>query len=72
MDKMNWFLKGNITADKSDLEISMNSEDVTLLYEEIAYLQHVALRFDAKIDANLKDEIYNLKNNSLYSERFAN
>ncbi|PLW97131.1 MAG: hypothetical protein C0591_07410 [Marinilabiliales bacterium] len=66
MDKMNWFLKGNITEDKSDLDISMNSEDVTLLYEEIAYLQHVALRFDAKIDANLKDEIYNLKNNSLY------
>lgn len=66
MNGLSSSLKGKLTDERANLNFIVNSEDVTVLYDEIAYLQHAGLRFNAEIDANLKDKIYNLKNNVLY------
>ncbi len=64
--EMNGFLKGKFTDDRSNLDLSLNSNDFNVLYKGATYLQNTFLSFDAIIDANLKDEIYTLKENSLY------
>jgi vacuolar-type H+-ATPase subunit H len=66
MKGLNSSLKGKLSDERANLNLIVNSEDVTILYDEIAYLQQADLRFNAAIDANLKDKIYNLKNNVLY------
>jgi len=66
IDGLNAFVKGKFSEDRTNLELNIGSGDLTVFYEEIPYLQNIALRFDAMIDANLTDEIYNLKNNTLY------
>ncbi|MCB2208531.1 MAG: AsmA family protein [Bacteroidetes bacterium] len=65
LKNLNASLKGSLEADRTDLKLKMNSEDFNVVYDGIAYLYHTTLDFDAIIDANLKDEIYNLKNNTL-------
>lgn len=66
LNNLNGFLKGRFTADRSDLDLTLNSDDISVYYQGIQYLRNASLVFSAVIDANLKDEIYNLKKNSLY------
>ncbi|MEE4258580.1 MAG: AsmA-like C-terminal region-containing protein [Bacteroidales bacterium] len=65
LKSLNASLKGSLEADRTDLKLKMNSDDFNVIYDGVAYMRHTALGFDAVIDANLKDEIYNLKNNTL-------
>jgi len=65
LNDLNTSLKGRFDADRTDLRLKLNTDDFKVVYDGIAYMRHTTLGFDAVIDANLKDEIYNLKNNSL-------
>ena len=66
LNNLNGFLKGKFTADRSDLDLSLNTDDVSVNYEGVQYLRNASMTFSAIIDANIKDEIYKLKRNSLY------
>jgi len=66
LDNINGLLKGRFTESRTDMTLKINSEAVTVAYEGTRYLDNTVVAFDAVIDANLEDEIYNLKNNALY------
>ncbi len=66
LNNLNGIFKGKFTADRSDLDLSLNSDDVSVNYEGVQYLRNVSMAFSAIVDANIKDEIYKLKKNLLY------
>jgi len=66
LNNLNGFLKGKFAADRSDLDLKLNSDDVSVYYQGMQYLRNASLALSAIIDANIKDEIYKLKKNSLH------
>ena len=66
VDNLDAFLSGRFTENRTDLDLELFSKAVSVTYEGIKYLDNTSMEFNAVIDANLSDEIYNLKNNSLY------
>jgi len=66
MNNLDAVLSGKFTESRTNLDLKLNSEAVSVIYEGVKYLNNISMKFNADIDANLKDEIYNLKNNSLF------
>lgn len=62
---MNHVLSGNFTTDVTTIKTNTNINSLTLNYEGINYLNNASLNYDAKIEADLKNEIYTLSKNSL-------
>ncbi len=61
----NHSLSGDFSADQSTLKTITDIHSATLTYDGVDYLKDVALHYRANIDADLKNEIYTLKNNEL-------
>ncbi len=66
LQDFNGFLKGEFNEDRTDMTLKLQTDDVSVIVDEVMYLTHAVVRMDAVVDANLEDEIYNLKNNSIY------
>ncbi len=58
-------LSGNFSADATTLKTNTNINSLTVNYEGINYLDNLKVTYDAEINADLKNEIYTLKKNSL-------
>jgi len=65
MVDFNHSLSGNFTADQTVLKTVTDIRSMTLDYDRIDYLKNVKVRYRADIDADMKNEIYTLKNNEL-------
>lgn len=62
---MNHTLSGNFTADVTTLKTNTGITSLTLNYEGINYLTNAKVDYDAKIEADQKNEIYTLSKNNL-------
>ncbi len=65
MVDFNHTLSGNFTADQTVLKTVTDIRSMTLNYDRIDYLKNVTVRYRADIDADMKNEIFTLKNNEL-------
>ena len=66
LEDFNGLLKGKFTESRTNMNLKTGAKAVTVNYDGTTYLDKTVVAFEAVIDANLEDEIYNLKNNTLY------
>lgn len=59
-------LTGDLTADETTLKTSLTINEMDLTYEGIPYFTRTRVKYIADINADLKNEIYTLKKNSLF------
>ncbi|MBN2347218.1 MAG: hypothetical protein JXJ22_00170 [Bacteroidales bacterium] len=65
LNDFNFMLSGNFAEDFSSLSVNSTSASVNVSMEGIQYVKHATMNFMAIVDANLKDNIYILKDNEL-------
>ncbi len=65
LDDFNFALTGDMSQDFTTLSMNSNTRAVNVIFEGIRYLKDVALNLRADVDADLKNSIYTLKNNSV-------
>jgi cell division septum initiation protein DivIVA len=66
LEGFNGLLKGKFAESRTNMNLKLSSDAVTVTYDDVTYLDKTIMDFDAVVDANLDDEIYNLRNNTLY------
>ncbi len=64
-------LSGDFTADKTILKTDTRIASMSMVYDKIEYLGNVAVSYKAGIDADMKNEIYTLRNNELKLNQLA-
>jgi hypothetical protein len=62
---LDFLLKGDMTQDFTSLDIKSTIEALDVKYQGIKYVTKTALRFDAILDADLKNSKYELKENEI-------
>ena len=65
MSGIHHFLSGDLSADKTTLQTRTSVAEFVLEQNSITYLNKAIIAFDASIDADLKNEIYTFKKNTL-------
>lgn len=65
LNDLNIFLKGSLSTDQSEITTELTVGDMILSYDNISYLNHVNLNFDALFLVDLKNSIYSFKKNKL-------
>ncbi len=62
---LNFTMSGDLGADSSDLDMSLDVEPVNFRMGAVRYLNQTDVSFEAGIAANLKEERYHIRNNQL-------
>lgn len=65
LDDFNFLLRGDLSKDFSTLSINSDTKFVNVLFGGIQYLKNVALSINMNVDADLKNSMYTLRDNSL-------
>ncbi len=65
LENINLDLSGNLTADQTILETSLDIEKINLIDRKVNLINGLKLKFDADINANLKEQRYELAENSI-------
>jgi hypothetical protein len=65
LEDFNFVMTGDLSQDFSTLRLNSNSKAVNVIYEGIPYLNDVALTLQMDVDADLKNSVYTLKDNSV-------
>ncbi len=63
---LNHSLKGDFSADKTTLQTKTKMQSLTVVYDGVKYLKHVAVDYKAGIEADIKNGIYTLAKNDLF------
>ncbi len=69
-NQFDYFLKGDLSTDRTILKNELSINNTHLIYEGIAFLKNANIHFLADIDANLKDQLYTFKDNQLDINQF--
>ncbi|MBN2484807.1 MAG: hypothetical protein JXB34_02420 [Bacteroidales bacterium] len=64
LNGFNFILSGDLSQDFSSIVINSNTEKLNFLMSGIRYLKDVVLNIHIDVDANLKDKVFILKENS--------
>ena len=65
LDKFNFHLSGNLAQDFTAIKINSECEKLNFIMDGIPYLKNVKLGMNFDVDANLKESIYKLNENSI-------
>jgi len=65
LQNLNFLLKGDMTEDETNLDMTLEIDSVTVKSEGIKYLNKSNLKFDSEINANLLNSKYTFKENEL-------
>lgn len=65
INDMNHALSGNLATDITTLKTNTNISSLNLKFDGINYFSKTTINYDAKIEADLKNEIYTLSKNKL-------
>jgi cell division septum initiation protein DivIVA len=58
-------LRGDFSASRTNMKLQLTSQDLVMNYDNQTLLSHVATSYKAEIDADLENEIYTLRDNTL-------
>jgi AsmA-like C-terminal region/AsmA family len=65
IDKFNLTLTGNFSEDYTDLDLSTTSDEVTVVYDKVKYLNKAHFGFNALVGADMVNNKFTLNNNEL-------
>ena len=65
LDKFNFLLSGDLSQDFTAIKINSECEKLNFIMDGIPYLKNVKLGMNFDVDANLKESIYKLNENSI-------
>lgn len=63
LKNFNFLLKGNMSSEQTVLDVKTSMDNVNVFYDGIRYLADMSMSMNTKVDANLKDMVYTLKDN---------
>ena len=65
IDKLNLSLTGNFSEDYTDLDLNTSTDELTLSYDNVKYLNKAHLNFKALLGADMVNNSYTINNNEL-------
>jgi uncharacterized protein involved in outer membrane biogenesis len=65
LENFNFAMTGDLSQDFSALKLNSNTENLNFIYDGIRYLKDAALDLTMDVDADLKNSLYTLRNNSI-------
>lgn len=65
LDDFNFAMTGDLSSDFTTLELNSSTKAVNVVYAGIRYLKNAALSLHFDVDADLKNSVYTLKDNSI-------
>lgn len=65
IDDLDFLLSGNFSAKKDEMDMKTSIASLDFLMDNIRYVKQATVGFDAKIDADLANGIYTLKENEI-------
>ena len=65
LENLNFTLKGDLAMDFSTLDIFTSIKFVNIAYEGLRYLKDASFSFSAKVDADLINSVYTIKENEI-------
>ncbi|MCX7862862.1 MAG: AsmA family protein [Bacteroidales bacterium] len=69
-NNLNYLLKGDLTAERTELKNELSLQNVSFIFDNVAFLKNASINVAADIDANLKDQTYTFKNNQIEINKF--